>query len=144
MAHAGQVLEGPNGYRLELLETGAETGGELLAMKVTYAGDGSMPPAHFPPRQAERFEVLTGAVRTVVAGEERTYVAGEVFEIPVGTPHQMGADVPATMRWEVRPALKTAEFFERLYGSGQDSPSQTGDFAGFLAEFSEEIRFPGA
>jgi len=40
---------------------------------------------------------------------------------------------PARMRWEVRPALRTAEFFERLYGGG------AGD--GFLDEFAEEIRF---
>ena len=37
------------------------------------------------------------------------------------------------MRWELRPALRTAEFFERLYGGG------AGD--GFLDEFAEEIRF---
>jgi hypothetical protein len=42
------------------------------------------------------------------------------------------------MRWEVRPALRTAEFFERLY---------TGDPATFgdaLTEFADEIRFTGA
>ena len=28
MAHAGQVIEGRDGFRLTLIETGAETGGE--------------------------------------------------------------------------------------------------------------------
>ena len=142
MAHAGQELEGPNGYRLRLIRTAAETDGALLEMEVGYAGDGFMPPEHYHPSQAERFTVLTGAVRTVIAGEARTYEAGESFDIPAGTPHQMGSEVPATARWEVRPALRTADFFERLYGTGPDSPSQTGEWAEFFAEYSEEIRFP--
>src|SRR3712207_8396328 len=36
-----------------------------------------------------------------------------------------------SVRWEVRPALRTAEFFERLLG---------GDPAGALAEFTDEVR----
>ena len=144
MAHAGQELEGPNGYRLRLVATGAETGGALLEMEVTYAGDGFLPPEHFHPSQAETFTVLTGGVRTRIDGVERTYEAGETFEIPPGTPHQMGADVPASMRWQVRPALRTAEFFERLYGTGPDSASQAESIVDFLNEFSDEIRFPGA
>jgi hypothetical protein len=43
------------------------------------------------------------------------------------------------MRWEVRPALRTAEFFERLYGDGPDSAQASGSLAEFMAEFSEEI-----
>jgi hypothetical protein len=37
------------------------------------------------------------------------------------------------VRWEVRPALRTAEFFERLYSGRVD--------AEFLDEFAAEIRF---
>jgi hypothetical protein len=37
------------------------------------------------------------------------------------------------LRWEVRPALRTAAFFERLYGAGGAE--------GLLEEFVEEIRF---
>jgi hypothetical protein len=36
------------------------------------------------------------------------------------------------MRWEVRPALHTAEFFERLYAAG--------DVAALLEEFRDEVR----
>ena len=132
MPHAGQEIEGYGGFRLLLVQTGAETGGELLEMEATY-GDGSMlPPEHLHPSQDERFEVLEGAVRTIVGGVERRYETGETFDVPAGTRHQMTGDGVARVRWQVRPALRTAEFFERLYsGAGED----------LRDEFREEIRF---
>jgi mannose-6-phosphate isomerase-like protein (cupin superfamily) len=134
MAHAGQVIEGHDGFRLELVRTGAETGGELLEMEASYSGNAAMPPAHLHPRQTERFEVLEGAMRAVIGSEERRYERGERFEVPAGTPHRMAADGPTRLRWEVCPALRTAEFFERLFsGGGED----------LLTEFSAELRLAG-
>jgi quercetin dioxygenase-like cupin family protein len=141
MAHAGQEIEGHGGFRLRLVQTAAETDGELLEMEVSYGGTGGLPPEHLHPRQVERFEVLEGTVRTIVEGAERLYEVGETFEVPAGTPHQMGGEGSARMRWEVRPALRTAEFFERLHGDGPDSASAAPSIAEFLAEFSDEIRF---
>jgi quercetin dioxygenase-like cupin family protein len=117
---------------LRLVRTGAETGGELLEMEATYGGTGQLPPEHIHPSQVERFEVLEGTIRAIVDGTERRYGPGESFEVPAGTPHQMTAEGPARTRWEVRPALRTAEFFERLYTGLVDSD--------FLAEFSDEFR----
>ena len=125
MAHPGQVIEGPNGFRLELVSIDDD----LLVMEAGYGGTGDFPPEHLHPRQAERFEVLEGAVRARVAGEERRFGPGETIDVPAGTPHTMAAGEPSRMRWEVRPALRTAEFFERLYGGSID-----------FAEFSEEFR----
>jgi len=138
MARAGDEIDSPGGMRLRFVRTAAETEGELLEMEATYAGDGSMPPMHLHPRQSERFEVLEGSMRTIVGGEERVYERGESFEVPAGTPHQMGADEPTRMRWEVRPALRTAEFFERLYGDGPHSAREMGER--FWAEFEDEFR----
>lgn len=144
MAHAGQELRSPDGMRLRLVVTGAETGGELLEMEASYPGGGGLPPEHLHPRQEEAFEVLEGAVRTVIAGEERRYVAGERFHVPIGVAHQMTGDGPARVRWEVRPALRTAEFFERLYGGGAVADRSDAEVvAAFLEEFDEEIRFTG-
>ena len=120
MAHAGQEIHGPDGFRLRLVRTAAETGGEVLEMEASYRGGGALPPEHFHPRQAERFEVLEGSMRTIIGGTERRYGRGESFEVPAGTPHQMTGEGPARTRWEVRPPLRTAEFFERLY----DRPRQ--------------------
>jgi quercetin dioxygenase-like cupin family protein len=144
MAHAGQVIEGRDGFRLRLVQTAAETDGELLEMEATYGGTGGLPPEHLHPRQVEQFEVLEGTVRAIVDGVERRYEVGEEFEVPAGTPHQMAGEGPARMHWEVRPALRTAEFFERLYGDGPDSASAAPSIADFLAEFGDEVRFTGA
>jgi mannose-6-phosphate isomerase-like protein (cupin superfamily) len=138
MPRAGEEIGSPGGMQLRLIRTGTETDGELLEMEATYPGDGSMPPTHLHPSQAEHFEILEGAMRTKIGNEERLYEAGEVFEVPPGTPHQMGTDRPTRMRWEVRPALRTAEFFERLYGDGPGSAREMGE--AFWAEFEAEFR----
>ena len=65
-------------------------------------------------------------MRVIVGDEDRVYRPGETFEVPAGTPHQMGTGEPTTMRWKVRRALRTAEFFEGLYGSGPDSARELG------------------
>jgi quercetin dioxygenase-like cupin family protein len=138
VAHAGQEIGGGGGFRLHLIHTGAETDGELLEMEATWGGSGELPPNHFHPRQDERFEVLEGTVRTIIDRTERSYSEGETFEVPAGTPHQMAGDGSARVNWQVRPALRTAEFFERLYGDGPDSAQAMG--ADFWTEFSEEFR----
>lgn len=133
MAHAGQEIEGPGGFRLRIVALDDD----LLEMEATYPGSGDLPPEHFHPRQDERFEVLEGTVRAIVDGTERLVEAGETFEVPAGTRHQMTGESPARVNWQVRPALRTAEFFEGLYAG----PDSIGDF---LAEFSDEIRFTSA
>jgi quercetin dioxygenase-like cupin family protein len=109
---------------------------ELLVMEASYGGDGRLPPEHLHPHQVERFEVLEGAVRTIIDGAERRYEKGDRFDVPADTPHQMTGDGPARVRWEVRPPLRTAEFFEQLL-TGNPGPD-------FLAEFSQEIQFTTA
>ena len=148
MAHEGQELGGHSGFHLKLLRITDE----LLEMEASYSGEGGFPPMHLHPSQDEHFEVLEGAVKTVVGGEERRYTAGEVastrsfadhhrytageaFDVPAQTPHQMAGDGPARVHWEVRPALRTAEFFERAYSGnpGED----------FLETFADEFRLVG-
>jgi hypothetical protein len=128
MAYEGQELVGHNGFRLKLVRI---TEG-VLEMEAWYSGEGGLPPEHLHPSQDELFQVLEGAVKAIVEGEERRYVAGDVFAIPARTPHQMAGDGPARVRWEVRPALRTAEFFERAYS---DDPG-----ADFLDAFAAEFR----
>src|SRR4051794_27068179 len=111
MAHEGQELVGHNGFRLRLVRITDE----LLVMEGLYSGEGGLPREHYHPRQDEHFEVLEGAVRVVIDGEERRYEAGESFDIPAGTAHQMAGAGGARVHWEVRPALRTAEFFECAY-----------------------------
>ena len=95
MVEGGQEIGSPGGMKLRFVRTGAETDGELLEMEATYSGDGGMPPTHLHPRQAERFEVIEGAVRAIIGDQERVFETGQSFEVPVGTPHQMGAETDA-------------------------------------------------
>lgn len=144
MAQAGQEIHGQDGFRLLLARTAAETDGELLEMEATYGGSGQLPPTHLHPTQLERFEVLEGAVRTIVDGTERRYEIGEAFEVPPGTPHQMTGDGPARVRWQVTPALRTAEFFERLHAAMAAQPVEGAELGALLEEFRAEIQFVSA
>ena len=141
MAHAGQELRGPDGFVLRLIRTGAETDEEVLEMDASYSGEAPMPPEHLHPGQLERFEVLEGRVRTIVDGDERVRGPGEPFEVPAGTPHQMAAEGPTRMRWEVRPALRTAEFFERLYEA--IAVENWAEIPAIMDEFSDEVVLTG-
>jgi hypothetical protein len=132
MAYEGQELVGHNGFRLKLVRITED----LLEMEASYSGEGGLPREHLHPRQDEHFDVLEGAVRAVINGEEHRYVAGEAFDIPAGTPHQMAGDGRARLHWEVRPALRMAEFFERAYS---DDPG-----ADFLERFAEEFQLTGS
>jgi mannose-6-phosphate isomerase-like protein (cupin superfamily) len=134
LAEPGQEIDGFGGIRLRFVRVDPE----VLEMEASYSGEAGMPPSHLHPNQAEHFEVLEGSMRAIVDGEERVYQVGESFEVPLATPHQMAAEGPTRMRWEVRPALRTAEFFERLYGEGPGSARQMGE--SFFAEFTDEFR----
>ncbi len=123
MARAGdELVHRFTGQQLIFRKTAAETGGALLEIESVMPRGGEWPPEHYHPQQDERFEVLSGTV-TVRSGDgERTYAAGETIEIPRGMPHTMrnaGAGV-ARLRWETRPALATATFFETIYGLARD------------------------
>jgi quercetin dioxygenase-like cupin family protein len=126
MPKAGDVLEA-TGVKLRMISIEPE----LLEMEAAYEGTGPLPPAHHHPSQDERFTVLEGRVRTIIADEPRIYETGESFDVPAGTAHQMGGEGPARLRWEVRPALRTAEFFERAYNGNRGE--------NFLEEFKNEF-----
>jgi quercetin dioxygenase-like cupin family protein len=126
MPKAGDVLEA-TGVKLRMISIEPE----LLEMEAAYEGTGPLPPAHHHPSQDERFTVLEGRVRTIIADEPRIYEMGESFDVPAGTAHQMGGEGPARLRWEVRPALRTAEFFERAYNGNRGE--------NFLEEFKNEF-----
>jgi quercetin dioxygenase-like cupin family protein len=94
-----------------------KTGDDLLEMEAIYRPGAPPPPAHFHPRQVEYFQVLSGALRFVIAGRERIASAGDRLILPPRTVHAV--DNPgveeARVLWQIRPALKTRQLFETLY-----------------------------
>src|SRR5436190_19537025 len=105
MPEAGQEIKRANGFvlRIDKLDD------ELLEMEARYRGDAPLAQPHFHPSQDEHFEVLEGTIHAVIDGVEHFYGEGEIFDVPAGTVHQMAAKGPTVMRWQVRPALRTAE-----------------------------------
>ena len=124
MATAGDVLNNQltEKQQIVLRKTAKQTDGALLEMEATYKPGGKFPPLHYHPLQDEHFEVIKGQVEVRIGDQQATYAAGQAFDIPRGTPHTFrnsGAE-EASVIWQVRPALKTQEFYETLWGLAAD------------------------
>jgi quercetin dioxygenase-like cupin family protein len=113
---------------------------DRLVMESTYRAGGAPAPPHLHPSQEERFEVIEGGVRANVEGAEHTLRAGDELLVPAGTMHDFGglSDEGGSVVWEVRPPLRTWEFFTTLFGALQATaeaqeagiePEVTFDFA---------------
>jgi mannose-6-phosphate isomerase-like protein (cupin superfamily) len=109
--------------RVWYLRTAETSGGEVHEQRVEYRPGSPFPPTHLHPDQDEHFEVERGRMRFVVDGVEHLIAAGGAIDIPRGTPHRArnaSASVPAVVRWETRPALRTTAFFTTAARLGDD------------------------
>ena len=99
--------------------TVAEHTPELLAVDAEWAPTSMKPPVHLHPAQDERFEVHAGELSVHMDGETHVVRAGESLEVPRGTPHKMwnAGTEPVRGSWQVRPALRTADFFADVHAS---------------------------
>jgi quercetin dioxygenase-like cupin family protein len=149
MAHAGSEIENPRtGQRMVFLQTGAETGGELLSIECFNPATGVDEPEHCHPLQESRAEVISGALRFRVAGEVQEVTAGETHTIPAGVPHSFGNYGNEEAHWiaEFRPALRTDAFFESLFDLAARDQLDTHGMPSLLQlalsvpAFSQEIR----
>ena len=146
-----RVIENPiSGERIVVRQTAAETGGQLFVFDLFLPPGAHVPARHAHPIQEEQFTVLAGRMRFRLG--RRTIVAGpgETVVIPVGKPHwfgNVGAEV-SQARVEVRPALRTEEFFE-----ANEAMARAGHFLGtrlprlsdlarVLLEFEREVSVP--
>lgn len=110
---AGELLNPFTGQTIRFVEESAG----VLVMESSYRAGGPAAPAHLHPSQEERFTVLSGSVLAGIEGKEWSLREGEELLIPAGAAHTFGghATEDGTVRWEVRPPLRTWEFFERLF-----------------------------
>jgi uncharacterized protein YndB with AHSA1/START domain/quercetin dioxygenase-like cupin family protein len=117
VAAAGDELELPNlGMRIVFRQTSAETNGELLSYDVIGRPRGFVTQGHVHPNQEERQEVVAGANGLELGKSKRVYGVGESFTLPAGTAHRHfpAGSGEGHVRVELRPALRTEEFLERL------------------------------
>jgi len=111
---------------------------ELLVMRSTWTRPGQRAIAHVHPEMEERFEILAGRAAFRIDGAERIVDAGQVVIVPPGTLHLAWNPTTEVVRLRIsmRPALRWAEFTERLF-AGEHVPA-------LLAEFRREIVVPAA
>jgi quercetin dioxygenase-like cupin family protein/uncharacterized protein YndB with AHSA1/START domain len=117
VARTGDTLENAaTGEQLVFLKTGDDA----LEYELTFVPKGFAAQEHLHPSQSERHEVLEGALGIVVAGRERRLGPGDVELVPPRTPHRIFAigEEPVHARFELRPALRSAELLERLFALG--------------------------
>lgn len=115
-----EIFTNPHtGDKLIIVQHAAATQGKQLYMEAIYQPSKKFAPEHYHPFQTERFEVLSGTLRTRINEEVRDYSAGEVFVIPAGTPHAMhnASAVQVHFSWQISPALQSEQFFRQLYQS---------------------------
>jgi mannose-6-phosphate isomerase-like protein (cupin superfamily) len=151
MARQGDALENPvTGERLVFRRTAADSGGALLSFDYFLPAGGSVPLAHVHPRQEERFEIVSGRARIRVGRRLQRAQAPESVVVPRGTIHRLwndGADELHVLV-ELRPALRTEEGFEQLFGLGRDGKlSRRGlphplQIAVMAKEYRHEAQFP--
>ena len=149
MARRGEVLESPiNGQRAVFRETAGDTSGKLLRLDFFVAPGGFLGNEHLHPKQEERIEVLSGALRCRVANRERTLGHGDAMAVSPGTSHTLwneGAE-EAHALVEYRPSLRMEVLFETLFGLGRDGKTDEEGSprllqgAVMLEEFEDEYR----
>ncbi len=88
-----------------------------VVWEASYPAHNPEPPPHFHPFQAERMEVVSGALSARVDGQVRVFAPGEVLEIPAGMPHATwnAGEQPVIFVWHVTPARCRRELFAKLY-----------------------------
>ena len=153
MAHVGQmgqILVNPvSGERITFIHTSAETGGELVTIRLELPAGRRVPGGlHIHPLQEERFEVVEGEMRFRMKRERIVAEPGVVVVVPAGVPHDFANPGAATavVRVDIRPALRIEELFETAVGPAQDGRTMLNgiprplDLALFTREFQQEVQ----
>jgi quercetin dioxygenase-like cupin family protein len=117
------MIENPvTGEQIRFLKRAADTEGGYLQFELFLKPGGYVPFEHVHKRQEEIVSVVAGDVRVRIAERERVLQAGEFASIPAGVAHTFRNDAQreAHLIIEFRPALKTEELFETIFGLARD------------------------
>jgi quercetin dioxygenase-like cupin family protein len=101
---------------------------EILVMQSTWTRPGDRALEHVHPQMEERFEILEGRAAFRIRGMEKTAGAGEVVVVSPGEAHLAWnpTDDRVRLRITMRPALRWAEFAERLFAGGSRRAAPAG------------------
>ena len=134
MARAGETVENAmTGESVTFLEL--DSG--LLVMENVWSRPDHATVPHVHPRIDERWTVLEGSVRFLIGDDEVAAAVGETVSARAGTPH-MAANAcggPVRLRIEMEPALRWAEFVERLFAAAGNRRA----LVRLLPQFPDEV-----
>jgi quercetin dioxygenase-like cupin family protein len=107
---------------------------ERLVMVSTWTRPGQRAIEHVHPEMEESYEILEGTAAFRIGGEESLAHPGDHVVVPAGTRHLAWNPTERRVRLRItmRPALRWAEFTERLF-AGEPA-------GGLLREYAREIR----
>lgn len=102
--------------RWEVLQTGAESGGESFSANNWIGPAMGGPPLHVHPGADDVFELLEGELEVCVDSEWSTVRAGETAVAPAGRPHTFRnvSGEPVSLINTHRPAQRFEEFFRDM------------------------------
>jgi quercetin dioxygenase-like cupin family protein len=121
MKSGDEIVNPRTGQRMIFRQTAGDTGGALLQIE-TFNPRGPAEPEHVHPFQESNARVLAGALHFSVRGRVRVVRAGETIVIPANVPHYFwneGEEVAQAIQ-ELRPALRTEDFFETYFALARD------------------------
>lgn len=150
MSRRGVIENRRSGERIVLLQTGADTNGELLEFELHLAPGGRVPSGHVHPQQQERFTVLEGRMRFRLGTRAVQVKTGQSVTVRPGMPHSFAnaGSAPARLRVEVRPALNMEVLLEAAAALTRERNGmplglpRPLDLALFLREFETEVAVP--
>jgi mannose-6-phosphate isomerase-like protein (cupin superfamily) len=113
---SGVTLDSPTvGQSLTFLRTSADTDGEELLVEARMR-PGSKAPSHRHLHQEERFSIVSGTGRFVVARKQVVAGPGDVVIVPAGVAHGFRNasrdELHVRITW--RPAMRTEDLLERM------------------------------
>lgn len=135
MIRSGDVIENPvTGESLRFIETAADSGGERLRISLVVRPGGSPAVEHIHPSQEERFRVESGRIAFRLSGKEEIAEPGTEVTVPPGQRHFWwnAGDTDAEVSGELRPALRTEEFFDSFFRLAREGKTGENGLAGFL------------
>ena len=121
MKSGDEIVNPRTGQRMIFRQAAGETGGALLQIE-TFNPRGPAEPEHVHPHQESNARVLAGALHFSIRGQEQVVRAGETIVIPANVPHYFwnaGEEVAHAIQ-EMRPALRTEDFFETYFALARD------------------------
>jgi mannose-6-phosphate isomerase-like protein (cupin superfamily) len=132
---SGDVIENPvTGERLRFVETAADSGGERLRISIVVRPGGSPAVEHIHRAQEERFRVESGRIAFRLRGREEIAEPGTEVTVPPGQRHFWwnAGDTDAEVSVELRPALRTEEFFDSFFRLAREGKTDENGLAGFM------------